>query len=230
MSRAGIRVLLVEDDMDVAAGLGDYLQVRGLAIDFAFTAAQARTRLQADAFDLVVLDVNLPGEDGLSLCRDLKRHRRLPQPVLFLTARGGLDDKLEGFAAGAVDWMIKPVAPAELLARIQAIASHVAAAAVAAPLVVGGYRLDPGGGLLTYAGRRLQLHASALAILAELLQAHPACVPRQRLIDVLWGDAPPGSDPLRAHVWQLRQALRTAFGTRPIVTERGIGYRFEAEA
>ncbi|WP_187265937.1 response regulator transcription factor [Alkalisalibacterium limincola] len=227
VSPARINVLLVEDDLDVAAGFGDYLQSHGLSVDFAYSATQARARLREEAFDVLVLDVNLPGEDGISLCRDLKARQQIIQPVLFLTARGALDDKLKGFDAGAVDWLVKPVAPAELLARIRAIATHVAAGPRSTALCVGDYRLDESAGLLTHGGKRLQLHVSGVAILAQLMQAHPACVSRQQLIDRLWGDLPPHSDPLRAHVWQLRQALLSAFGTRPIATERGIGYRFE---
>ena len=101
-----LRLLLVEDDIDVAAGIGDYLDAHGVQVDFACTAAQAQARLRAQSFELVVLDVNLPDQDGLSLCRDLKREGGLRSPVLFLTARAALDDKLGAFAAGAVDYMV----------------------------------------------------------------------------------------------------------------------------
>jgi DNA-binding response OmpR family regulator len=176
----------------------------------------------------MVLDVNLPGQDGMTLCRELKQAHGLATPAIFLTARGGLQDKLEGFAAGAVDYMVKPFAPVELLVRIRAICAHVAAPS-GMSLEVGGYMLDLHGGLLSHAGRHLQLHTASLAILRRLMQAHPRSVSKQALREGLWGDEAPESDPLRTHVYHLRQAMLERFGDAPIATVRGIGYRFEAE-
>ena len=221
-----LRLLLVEDDIDVAAGIGDYLDAHGVQVDFACTAAQAQARLRAQSFELVVLDVNLPDQDGLSLCRDLKREGGLRSPVLFLTARAALDDKLGAFAAGAVDYMVKPFAPAELLARARAIVAHVPASG-GAQVCVGAWMLDLHGRLLRRGDAALPLHASGFALLQKLMQASPASVPREELCALLWDDEPPGSDPLRRHVSQLRQAMQQCFGASPIATVRGIGYRFE---
>jgi DNA-binding response OmpR family regulator len=219
------RVLLVEDDLDVAAGIGDYLAARGLAVDFAASAREARTRVIDARYDVLVLDVNLPGQDGIALCQELKRDMGLATPAIFLTARGDLQDKLRGFAAGAIDYMVKPFEPAELLARIRAIDSR--ADAGAGPLLrVGAYSLDVQAGLLSRGDRRLQLHAAGLAILRPLMQAAPRAVAKRALVDSLWGDQPPGSEPLRAHVYQLRQSMLERLGEAPIETVRGIGYRF----
>ena len=225
MDKNRLRVLLVEDDMDVAAGIGDYLEAHGLVVDFACDAVQARSRLLESTFDLFVFDINLPGADGLALCHELKRDQGLRQPVIFLTARGDLADKLRGFEAGAVDYMVKPFAPAELVARIRASAIH-AAGAGGALLQVGDYRLDPQRGLLSRGDRSLSLHASGLAVLVRLMQAHPGTVSRQALCEGLWGDEAPDSDPLRTHVYQLRRVMQERFGEAPITTVRGLGYRF----
>lgn len=226
-----IRVLLVEDDLDVAAGIGDYLEAHGLRVDFAGSAGEARARVAEAGFDLFVLDVNLPGQDGIALCRELRNERGLATPAIFLTARGELEDKLRGFDAGAADYMVKPFAPAELLARIRAIHALAGAETQVGPrLVVDGYALDVQAGVLSHDGRPLQLHATGLAILRRLMQAHPRPVSRQSLSEGLWGDEPPGSDPLRTHVYLLRQALLDRFGEAPIHTERGIGYRFGSSA
>lgn len=224
-----IRVLLVEDDLDVAAGIGDYLEARGLLVDYAGSASEARAQVARTLFDILVLDVNLPGQDGITLCRELKQAHGLATPAIFLTARGALQDKLDGFAAGAVDYMVKPFAPAELLARIQAICAHVASPS-GLSLEAGGYVLDLHSGLLSHAGRDLQLHAAGLAILRRLMQAYPRSVGKQALREGLWGDEAPDSDPLRAHVYQLRQAMLECFGEAPISTVRGIGYRFGVDA
>ncbi|KFL36527.1 response regulator transcription factor [Arenimonas donghaensis] len=224
--RAGqIKVLLVEDDLDVAAGIGDYLEANGLEVDFAANASEARAQVARSPFDLLVLDVNLPGQDGVSLCRELKRDHGLATPAIFLTARGGLQDKLDGFAAGAVDYMVKPFAPAELLVRIRAICAHVSGPS-GVMLDVDGFRLDVHGGLLSRGDRQLQLHSTGLAILQRLMQAHPRTVGKQVLCQGLWGDQTPESDPLRAHIYQLRQAMLDCFGEAPLTTVRGIGYRF----
>lgn len=223
-----IRVLLVEDDMDVAAGIGDFLAGHGLVVDFAATAREALARVADAGYDVLVLDVNLPGRDGIALCRQLKQEVGLATPAIFLTARGDLSDKLRGFDAGAVDYMVKPFAPAELLARIRAIGAH--AAATAGPMLrVGGYTLEPGSGVLAHGDRHLQLHASGLAILRRLMQAAPRTVSKQALAEGLWGGQVPDSEPLRAHVYQLRQAMSERFGEVPIATVRGIGYRFGSE-
>lgn len=222
-----IRVLLVEDDLDIAASLGDYLERHGLAVDYAYGVAQARARVRDAAFDVFVVDVNLPGGDGYGLCRCFKEELGLSQPVLFLTARGSLDDKLRGFAAGGVDYVVKPYAPAELLARIRALAA-LAPAKRGARLQRGDYELDLHGRVLRRGEACLPLTASAYAILRRLMEAYPGCVGRDELCETLWGGEPPDSEPLRAHVHQLRRQLLDSFGQPLIATLRGVGYRFEA--
>ncbi|GHE30550.1 hypothetical protein GCM10007167_10690 [Vulcaniibacterium thermophilum] len=219
-----LRVLLVEDDPDVAAGICAYLEMRGVRVDFAYTSAQAHARLADAAFDLLILDAQLPDEDGIRLCRTLKR-AGVAAPVLFLTARGALEDKLEAFDAGAIDYMVKPFAPAELFARIRALTAHVPAAG-GPRLRAGGYTLDLHGRLLEYGDKRLALHATGFSLLRCLMSASPGSVDRRTLCDLLWGNALPDSDPLRMHVYELRRAIAEHFGTAPIETVRGVGYRF----
>lgn len=226
LSPAPVRVLLVEDDLDVAAGLCAFLEPRGVAVDFAYTARQARTLASHATFDLIVLDVQLPDGDGVALCRELK-DQGLRSPVIFLTARGALDDKLRGFAAGGVDYMVKPFAPAELLARIKALTHHIPASG-GLVLRVGDFCLDPQAALLTGPGGGVTLNATAVAILRRLMDAYPGTVSREYLNAMLWGDTPPASDPLRMHIYELRQVLGSAFGDPLIETVRGRGYRFGA--
>lgn len=224
LSPAAVRVLLVEDDLDVAAGLGAFLEQQGVVVDFAHTAREARRLALDAAFDVVVLDVQLPDGDGIALCRALKG-QGLRSPVLFLTARGALDDKLRGFDAGGVDYMVKPFAPAELLARIKALALHIPASG-GLLLRAGDFSLDPKAALLTGPGGRVSLHATAVLILRRLMETSPGSVARDELNALLWGETPPASDPLRMHIYELRQTLTRAFGTPLIETVRGVGYRF----
>ena len=219
-----LRVLLVEDDLDVAAGLIDYIEAHGIIADHAIDAREADARLLEDSYDLWLFDVQLPGEDGLALCRRLKQSHSTTPPVLFLTARGALADRLDGFAAGAIDYVIKPYEPAELVARIRALARHVPARA-GGWIDVDGWRLDPQRGLLERNGVRLQLSASATRILRRLMQASPGCVSRAALGEALWGEAGDDDD-LRTHLYTLRRSLRETFGEAPIHSERGLGVRF----
>ena len=218
-----IRVLLVEDDLDVAASLGAFLEQRGIVVDYAYSVREARGRALDAAFDVVVLDVQLPDGNGIDLCRRLKR-QGLRSPVLFLTARGALDDKLRGFDAGGVDYMVKPFAPAELLARLRALAHHIPASG-GLLVQAGGFSLDANAALLRGPGGELALHATAVLILRRLMDASPGSVPRDELNALLWGDATPASDPLRMHVYELRQSLKSTFGRPLIETVRGVGYR-----
>lgn len=223
-----LTLLLVEDDLDVAAGIGDYLSVHGVQVDYAGGVGEARARVLEGHFDLLLLDVNLPDGDGYALCRELKTEWGLEQPILFLTASGELDARLQGFAAGAVDYISKPFAPAELLARVRAIATHMPAGA-GARLQVGGYSLDLRRRLLSRGDGHLRLHASAFVLLRALMQAWPGSVGREALCAALWPEQPPDSDPLRSHVYQLRRTLQGRFGQPLVATVRGIGYRFSLE-
>ena len=173
-------------------------------------------------------DVNLPDQNGMALCRSLKREGGMRAPVLFLTARGSLDDKLAAFAAGAVDYMVKPFAPAELLARARAITTHTAH--VGGPqLRVGAYVLDIQRHLLARGDDSLPLHGTGLVLMRALMEASPGSVSRQVLCERLWQGDPPDSDPLRMHVYQLRQHCLRAFGVPLIANVRGVGYRFSGE-
>lgn len=222
--RPRLRVLLVEDDLDVAGGLLDFLEARGIDAEHAIDAREAHARLLESSFDLWLFDVQLPGQDGLSLCRQLKAESEHTAPVLFLTARGALADRLAGFEAGAIDYVVKPFEPEELVARIRAFARHVPARA-GGVVEAEGFALDPQRGLLRKGGAEMQLSASATRLLLRLMQASPGCVARSELGEALWGEAGEDDD-LRTHLYALRRALRAAFGTAPIHSERGLGVRF----
>ena len=219
-----VRILLLEDDLDVAAGLAAFLEPRGVSVDFAYSLGEARALAESSRFDVLVLDVHLPDGDGVELCRELKS-RGLRSPVLFLTARSTLDDKLRGFDAGGVDYMCKPFAPSELLARLRALARNIPAAG-GVSIRVGEYSLEPETGLFSGATGSISLHATGSTLLRRLMQASPGSVSRDELNELLWGAEQPASDPLRMHVYELRQSLRATFGEPLIETVRGFGYRF----
>jgi DNA-binding response OmpR family regulator len=226
---AAIRLLLVEDDLDVAAGIGEFMALHGIEVDFAASVAEALHVVAGAGFNVLVLDLQLPDGNGIDLCRRLRTECGIEAPLLFLTAQGALDSKLRAFEAGAVDYMVKPFEPAELLARVRAIVGH----AVRRPqpgITVGEYRLDVDGHTLYRGERHVALSATATALLACLMRAHPSHVGRERLCSVLWDGAPPDSDPLRMHVLQLRRSLQAGVGQALVTTLRGVGYRFSPDS
>ncbi len=227
-SPTALRILLVEDDLDIAASLGDFLEAARVQVDFAYNAAQALARVDAAPFDVLVLDVNLPGEDGFTLSQRIRDQHGIQTPVLFLTARAGLADKLRGFEVGAIDYMVKPFAPQELLARLHAVHRHLAQANTdtRSVITIADYVLDLAGRTLRCGDQLLPLSATGFALLKTLMRAHPGTVSAEELSRGVWGDALPDSDPLRAHIHQLRRHLEQRFSTSLISTVRGVGYRF----
>ncbi len=221
-----LRLLLVEDDFDVSAGLADYLLPRGILVEFSYSVQSALTLAFEQEFDVAVLDIELPDGDGRDLCRSL-RCSGFNKPIIMLTARASLDDKLAGFDAGAVDYMVKPFAPAELQARIFALHKQALLPHSQAFIQACGFSLSPQTGVLSHGSKTLVLSGSALDILRILIERSPGIVHRGELDERLWQGAVPESDPLRMHIYELRKLLVAAFGVQPILTVRGAGFRFE---
>lgn len=223
----GQRVLLVEDDVDIAASLAEYLEARDLRVEFAYSISDARRALSGSSPDVIILDVQLPDGNGVEFCRHLSERDALPAPVLFLTARGRLEDRLAGFEAGAVDYIVKPFAPAELLARIRAVARRPGLGRFKDLVEVGSFVLESNTGLLRRGSKHLRLSKSALLIAQTLMEGAPGIVGRDQLSDRIWGSDVPESDPLRAHIHTLRSALRGSFDCDPVKAVRNLGYRWD---
>lgn len=221
-----IRVLIVEDHEDVAANIGDHLEAQGHAVDYAADGLGGIHLLATNEYDAVVLDLGLPGMDGLSVCRRLRQDLRLTTPVLMLTARDTLPDKLVGFEAGTDDYLVKPFALQELDARLQALLRR--GRGTPGPLRVADLELDPTRLEARRAGRRLDLNPTCFTILKALVEASPGVVRRTRLEELLWGGEPPDSDALRSHIYSLRCAVDRPFDRPLIHTVHGVGYRLEA--
>lgn len=218
------RILLIEDDVDVAASLAEYLEARDLRVDFVYSLGDARKALTSSSLDVIVLDVQLPDGNGVEFCRHLHERNALPAPVLFLTARGRLEDRLAGFEAGAVDYIVKPFEPAELLARIHAVGRRPGLGNFRDMIEAGSFTLECNTGLLRRGSAHLRLSKSALLIAQMLMEHAPGIVGRDRLSDGIWEGKVPESDPLRAHIRTLRSALRDAFNCDPVKAVRNLGY------
>jgi DNA-binding response OmpR family regulator len=219
-----MRILVIEDNQDIAANIGDYLEERGHTVDFAADGVTGLHLAVVHDFDAVVLDLNLPGMDGLEVCRKLRNEARKQTPVLMLTARDTLDNKLAGFDSGADDYLVKPFALQEVEVRLNALARR--GKGVQTRVLTAGdleYNLDTLE--VRREGRLLQLNPTALKILQALMEAAPAVVTRQELETRVWGEELPDSDSLRVHIHGLRQVVDKPFEVPMIQTRHGIGYR-----
>lgn len=219
-----MRILLVEDNRDILANLADYLELKGYSVDCARDGLSGLSLAVKGHYDLLVLDVMLPGLDGYSLCRRLREEARSAVPVIMLTARDQLDDRLQGFQSGADDYLVKPFALSELAARIEAVLRRSQGAA-RRELQVGDLHYDLDTLEVTRAGRRLKLNPLGLKLLALLMQKSPHVLRREVLEEALWGDDCPDSDSLRSHIHQLRQVIDKPFARHLLHTVHGVGYR-----
>jgi DNA-binding response OmpR family regulator len=219
-----MRILVIEDNADIAANLGDYLEERGHVVDFAADGLTGLRLALAGEFDAIVLDLNLPGMDGLEVCRKLRSEARKQTPVLMLTARDTLENKLAGFDSGADDYLIKPFALQEVDVRLNALARR-GRGPQARILNVGELEYNLDTLEVRREGKLLQLNPTALKILQSLMEASPAVVTRHDLETRVWGEELPDSDSLRVHIHGLRVVLDKPFAVPMIQTRHGIGYR-----
>lgn len=219
-----MRVLVIEDNRDIAANVGDFLEDKGHVVDFAGDGVTGLHLAVVNDFDAIVLDLTLPGMDGLEVCRKLRQEARKQTPVLMLTARDALDHKLSGFDSGADDYMTKPFALQELEARLLVLARR-GKGPQSRVLQVADLSFNLDTLTVTRAGKQIPLNPIGLKLLQFLMEASPSVVTRQDLEHRVWGEELPDSDSLRVHIHGLRAALDKPFDKPLIQTRHGIGYR-----
>lgn len=218
-----IRILVVDDNPDILANVRDFLSMKdGWAPETASTGLEALERIDRSTFDLVILDVGLPDTDGMTLTRRL-RASGFTTPILMLTARDTIDDRVEGLTSGADDYLIKPFSLRELAARVEALLRR-SGANPAGRLTAGPLSLDLKTLRVEREGRDIRLNPTCLQLLRELMQQSPGIVSRRRLEAVLWQGEPPASDSLRSNLYLLRQAVDKPFDHPLIHTHPGLGW------
>lgn len=222
-----MRLLLVEDDVMVASGIKLGLSNGGYTVDWVGSAERAEQALESDSFDLAIVDIGLPGVDGLELTRRL-RTRRLSMPVLILTARDALQDRVQGLDLGADDYMLKPFELPELLARLRALLRR-SQAATSAVLVFGPLEMDTALRRVTLAGKPMELGPREWTVLEYLLLQAPKPTAKDKLLQALTGwDKEITPNAIEVYVSRLRAKLDPAgVSLRSI---RGFGYRLELSA
>lgn len=219
-----IRVLIVEDNRDICSNIAAYLENYSYALDFAYDGISAMHLALTHSFDVIVLDLTLPGMDGLNFCRRLRSDAEVETAVLMLTARDTLDDKLKGFNAGADDYLVKPFALQELHARLQALHKR-GPRKTEKLLTVGDLTMNRSTRQVHRAGRRIDLTPAGIRLLQHLMEEAPSVVARDDLEALLWADERPDGDALRSHLYKLRQAIDRPFDRPLIHTVHRFGYR-----
>ncbi len=218
-------VLLIEDNRNISEMVGEYLARRGFSVDYARDGLDGLRLAQEGSYDVIVLDLMLPRLDGLELCRRLRQEHKRATPVLMLTARDTLDDKVRGLEAGGDDYLVKPFAIQELEARVRALIRRERRQVSPEVLKVGDLVMDTATLRVTRAGQELTLSPIGLKLLNILMRDSPRVVSRRDIEREIWGDALPDSDTLRSHLYNLRRVIDKPFPVQLLHTIHSAGYR-----
>ncbi len=222
-----MRVLVVEDERRVASFVSRALRENSYTVDLAETGERAIEMATATPYDSILLDIRLPGLNGIQVCREL-RESKIDTPIVMLTARGLVEQRVEGLDAGADDYLTKPFAVAELLARVRAVTRR--RSGTGRMLRYADLELDRHQRRLTRGGRTIALTAKEFALLEFLLSRAPEVVGRTEIIEHVWDTHfDPGTNLVEVYVNRLRQKIPGEGNSRLIQTVHGIGYRLRAE-
>ncbi|MDC5849931.1 response regulator transcription factor [Vibrio europaeus] len=221
-----ISALLIEDDKDLAEAISDYMELDGVEFDFAYNGLSGLNLALSNSYDIILTDLNMPKMDGIDVCQSL-REKGVSTPILMLTARDTLDDKLTGFAAGSDDYLVKPFAMEELKVRVLALVRRAKGAVTS--LSVGDLKVDLDQHQVSRAGQAIKLPPVCWKMLVCLIQNSPNVVSRSKLEEEVWGDELPNADSLKVHLFKLRQAIDAPFENKLIHTLHGVGIAIREE-
>jgi DNA-binding response OmpR family regulator len=225
MDATTLRLLVIEDNRELVANLFQYFEARGHVLDAAPDGVVGLHLATSQPYDAIVLDWMLPRMDGQEVLRRLRGEHGSNVPVIMLTARGEVPDRVHGLRAGADDYLAKPFALVELEARLDALLARSTARSRRRVLQVHDLRFDLDTREVHRGDALLHLYPACRKLLETLMRASPAAVSRERLEQVLWGDDPPDRDMLRSHVYDLRRAIDGPFEPKLLQTLPRVGYR-----
>lgn len=219
-----MNILLIEDNRDLAHNIYEFFQGKGHDIDMAWDGISGLHLAATNPYDVLILDWMLPGIDGLTVCRRLREAGK-HIPILMLTARDSLDQKIEGLKAGADDYVVKPFAMGEVEARLHALVRRAQLRETDTVLQVGDLVFNPATLRVTRGKRQIELPPIPLKLLEMLMRLSPRVLRREELEKEIWGESAPDRETLRVHMHLLRQAIEMP-GEKPLIkTHRGIGYQ-----
>jgi DNA-binding response OmpR family regulator len=214
-------VLLVEDELDLATTIIDYLEIEDIRCDHASNGQVALNLIQNNHYQMIILDINMPQMDGLTLCKTLRQDGN-DTPILMLTARDSLEQKLEGFNAGTDDYLVKPFAMKELIARIQVLAKRKSGEVKL--ITFKNLNVDLSERTASIDKLVLKLSPTNFKILETLVRKAPKGVSRQEIMTTVWGDDQPDSNSLKVHIYHLRKQLEAATNEIKLATLPNFGF------
>jgi len=221
-----MRVLIIEDNRDLASNMFDFLEAKGHVVDAAGDGITGMHLALVNQYDAIVLDLMLPGMDGITLCRKLREEGGKTTPVLMITARDSLDDKIAGLEAGADDYLVKPAELREVELRLRVLHRRGGdQPQKLKKMVVEDLSLDPATCSVKRGDKNIELPPIPYKILEALMSRSPQVVSRDDIEHVVWGEGRPDSDSLRAHVHLLRDIIDKPFQRKLLRTLRGFGYQ-----
>ena len=218
-------ILLIEDHQDIAEMLFSFFEQQGYTLDYAADGAVGMGLASENHYDAIVLDLMLPRIDGLEVCRRLRMEEGKTTPILMLTARDTLEDKVTGLNIGADDYLVKPFDIKELEARVRALIRRTRGDLSNEVLQVGPLTFDTGTFVVKRDGQLINLSPVGFKLLKILMKASPQLVTRRDIERSIWGDLPPDSDALRSHLYNLRKAIDRPFSSTLLHTVQSQGYR-----
>ncbi len=223
-----MRLLIVEDSRDLLLELTDFFESQGGVVDTATDGITGLHLAVVNDYDVMILDLGLPGMDGLEVCRRLREEAGKWLPILMLTARDTLQDRVQGFEHGADDYLVKPFALKELQLRVQALDRRGSGRPTAKVLRCADLELDTETRSVRRNGKELELTVIEFQILELLMKRSPKVVNRNEIAFTIWGDNPPDADVLKVHIHHLRNAIDKPFAVKLLQTVRGIGYKLQS--
>jgi DNA-binding response OmpR family regulator len=218
-------ILLIEDNRAIAEMVGEFLERKGYSLDYAADGVTGLHLAVTNSYDVVILDLMLPGMDGIEVCRKMRGDAKRATPVLMLTARDTVEDKVNGLDAGADDYLVKPFELKELDARLRSLIRRDRRQVSQGVLKVGDLVLDSATLRLTRAGKDLLVSPIGLKLLTILMRESPRVVSRRDIEREVWGDMLPDSDTLRSHLYNLRKVIDKPFTRSLLHTIHSAGYR-----
>jgi DNA-binding response OmpR family regulator len=221
-----LNLLLVEDNIDLASGIVDYFALENIRCDYANNGISGLNLITGNTYQVIILDLGLPQMDGLTLCRNI-REQGIDTPVIMLTARDALADKIKGFNAGADDYLVKPFDMDELVVRVRALSRRRSGQMKS--LTIGKLKLNLLDKTVYCDDQLLKLSPIGLKILTLLMSNSPNAVSRNILIERIWGDASPDSNSLKVHIHHLRKQLDSVQQSELLHTIKGHGFTFRVD-
>lgn len=219
-----MNILLIEDNHAIASQICAFLEAQGWKLDFAASGKLGVDLASTQKFDVIILDLNLPDIDGLEVCEQIKSQDTSNTPILMLTARDTFEDKAKGFGKGADDYLTKPFDLRELVLRCEAMKRRPMLHKKSV-IKQGKLQVDQKAFTAEWDGQPIKTTKTGFVILSKLLDEYPYPISRSELLELLWGDEPPESNSLKAHMYELRKATQQVAGQSLVLTISKIGYK-----